>query len=890
MKKIILLLFAGISFFSYAQKNYWTSFKGNYQNVIFPQERVPDNYTTYTLAEQGLKQELTQAPDLYSGQEGIRIVLPSTDGNFSVYKVYKSSTLSAGLQQKFPGIQTYRAFGLKKPSQASIVISPWGVNIEIFKPGKSAEIIQAINPQNKIYWVYKKTDLAAEPFECFTQDHTNFNEQLQNSRQSTDGVLRTYRYAVGTTGEYSQYHVNLAIQAGVIPSNATDAQKKAVVLAAVTTTVDRLNTIYERDLGIHLALVSNEDQVIFLDPNTDPYDNSDIISMLNNNTNVLNQYIGVNNYDGGHLFSTYPGGGISGLGVICSSSQKARSVTGSANPIGDPYDVDYVAHEVGHSFGANHTFANSCQSNRNMGTSVEPGSGSTIMAYAGVCSPNVQNHSDDYFHVVSISEITDFITNYATCAQQSNIGNTAPQVNTVTYTNNYVPKSTPFILEANATDTQNDFLTYCWEEVDVINDSNINAYTPVSTNTAGPMFRSYLPTEKNYRSFPPIGNILDNSYGSTWEVLPSVSRNMNFVVTVRDNHPGGGQTPAQIVGLQVDGSTGPFRVTSQGADEVWQVGQTKTITWDVAGTTGGQVNCGTVDILFSDNNGISFDYVLASDVPNDGSETITVPSGIDSPNGRIMIKGHNRYFFDLAKGKISIGTFQNVCNTTTDSNTNVNIPDNNPSGTSTTINVSDNNIINDVNINLNIAHTYIQDLIIKVISPSGTEVVLYNQNCGSQDNIIATFDDDGNNLNCSSIQGHIKPVGNLSDFYGENANGTWTLWVSDNAAQDVGTIVSWGVEICHIVTSGIENNNLQALNIWPNPALNNVQISFKKDNQLPVEIRLLDISGREVIRKKITSNGTDFNTNLNVSSFKKGLYLIEIKNGSHQSIKKLLIN
>ena len=889
MKKIILLLFAGISFFSYAQKNYWAPFKGNYQNVILPQERIPDDYATYTLAEQGLKQELKQAPDLYSGQEGIRIVLPSTGGNFSVYKVYKSSTLSAGLQQKFPEIQTYRAFGLKKPSQASIVISPWGVNIEIFKPGKSAEIIQAVNPQNKIYWVYKKTDLAAEPFECFTQDHTDLNEQLQNSRQSTDGVLRTYRYAVGTTGEYSQYHVNLAIQAGVIPSNATNAQKKAVVLAAVTTTVDRLNTIYERDLGIHLALVSTEDQVIFLDPNTDPYDNTDIISMLNNNTNVLNQYIGVNNYDGGHLFSTYPGGGISGLGVICNANQKARSVTGSQNPIGDPYDVDYVAHEVGHSFGANHTFANSCQNNRNMGTSVEPGSGSTIMAYAGVCAPNVQNHSDAYFHIVSISEITGYITNWGTCAQQTNIGNTAPQINTVSYSNNYIPKSTPFILEANATDAQNDLLTYCWEEVDVINNQNINAYTPVSTNTAGPMFRSYLPTEKNYRSFPPIGNILNNSYGSTWEVLPSVSRNLNFAVTVRDNHTGGGQTPAETINVQVDGSTGPFRVTSQGADEVWQPGQSKTITWNVAGTTGGQVNCGTVDILFSDNNGVSFDHILASNVPNDGSETITVPTGIDSPDGRIMVKGHNRYFFDLAKGKIAIGTFQNVCNTTSDNNTGLNIPDNDPNGVSTTINVADNHTISDVNININIAHTYIQDLKIKVISPSGTEVVLYNQNCGSQHNIIATFDDDGNNLNCSNIQGHVKPVGNLSDFYGENANGTWTLWVSDNAGQDVGTIVSWGVEICHVETGSVDSSDLPELNIWPNPADNIVQISFKKLNNLPVEISLIDISGREVIKQKYNDAGEIFNAKLNLKSLNKGLYMVHIKNGQQQSTQKLLV-
>jgi len=579
--------------------------------------------------------------------------IPDENGMLIPYRVYQSHTMSSGLQEKAPEIRAYRAFGLhNKADIASIVITPDALHIGILRTGKSDLVVQPAAQDGKKVILYTKENLPPIEFECYVNDTYSVPATDLRSPLIEDEVLRTYRFAVGVTGEYSQFHVD---RAG-LDNTATDDEKKNVVLAAIVVTIDRINSVYERDLGVLLELVSTEKDVIFLDPNTDPYDNDDIMSMLNANTSVLNNYLGSNNYDGGHLFSTYPGGGISGLGIICSSI-KAHSVTGLNNPVGDTYDIDFVAHEIGHAFGCNHTFANSCNNNRNLGTSMEPGSGSTIMGYAGVCAPNLQLHSDDYFHSVSIKEASDFVSNIATCSNNIDIGNHKPVINVINYGNDkYLPVNTPFILQATATDPDNDPLTYCWEQHDEVgnNDSNITSWTPDANHTSGPEFRSYDPGTSGDRIFPIVSNIISGTYSNFWEVLPGVDRTMKFALRVRDNHPGGGQSPVEYVNLSFDANTGPFRITNMTDNETWQVLTDHTITWDVAGTDGGLVNCATVDILFSADDGQTFPYTVVENLPNNGSATFTMPDFLNTYAGRFMLKAHDNYFMDIAKGKFII--------------------------------------------------------------------------------------------------------------------------------------------------------------------------------------------------------------------------------------------
>ena len=648
MKIKLLVLSLLFSLYFYGQSSYWKTSFDKIDTEILPSDRIPAHYQNYKIDFVRIKNLLSQAPAFNSHlKSNVIFSIPDENGKEVPFVVYESGTLSKQLKEKTTNIAAYRAYA-PDGSIASITTTMFGLHIGVLRPGKSTLIVEPVSKDLNNVIVFGKEQLTPIPFECHTNEHLDLPVLDQKNSLVDDEVLRTYRFGVGTTAEYSAYHINRAINAGIITNNATDNQKKDVVLAAVTVTIDRVNSVYERDFGVLLSLVSNEKDVIFLNANSDPYDNSDIMSMVNGNTNVLNSHLGSSNYDGGHLFTTYPNGGISGLGVVCTSN-KAASVTGLTQPIGDAYDIDYVAHEIGHAFGCNHTFANSCQGNRNTNTSVEPGSGSTIMAYAGVCSPNVQLHSDDYFHAISIYEAGNFITNYATCSVNTNNGNHAPNISVTDYGNVYIPKDTPFMLQASATDSDSgDVLSYCWEQADAAS-SNVNSWYPDPNRNNGPLFRSFDPVANGTRYFPKLTLITNGTYGNTWEKLPAVNRTMSFTVTVRDNHTGGGQSPVETIDINVDASTGPFRITNLSANETWQAGSTKTITWDVAGTDGGQVNCNTVDILFSTDNGQTFPYVVANNVPNNGSAQFTVPSH-NTSSGRFMLKGHNNYFFDISHG------------------------------------------------------------------------------------------------------------------------------------------------------------------------------------------------------------------------------------------------
>lgn len=608
---------------------------------------MPQEFQLYSLNISDLRTALDGSPERFSANSDVIIELPVNHGELQQFRMYEASNFATSLQERHPTIRSYAGQGINDPSAvARISISDTdGFHAMISSAGHSTVYIDPYTKDNNYYINYSTRALEPDSrsFECLMQERSDIILPSE-PENADDGMLRTFRLALACTGEYAQYHLN---NQGIDPG-ATDAVKKAAVLSAMNTAITRVNSIYERDIAVHLEIIPNNEDIIYLIAATDPYTNNNGGAMLNQNQSTCDSVIGTANYDIGHVFST-GGGGIAGLGVVCITGQKARGVTGLSNPIGDYFYVDFVSHEMGHQFRANHTFNNSCGNNRNNPTAMEPGSGSTIMAYAGICPPNVQSTSDDYFHAISIQEMWNFIsTGGGQCAVQTPTGNLPPTADAgPNYT---IPKSTPFILKGTASDPDTgNILSHCWEQMN----QQIGPMPPQNTSVFGPMFRSIDPMQSPDRYMPAIQTVIIGQTQSMWEVVPAVGRNMNFRYTVRDNVAGGGSSASSNMTLTTDGVSGPFEVTSQNTPTTWQTQSFETITWDVAGTDLSPVNCANVDVLFSTNGGFTYPITVATGLPNNGSASIWVPS-VNTNNGRLMIICSDNIFYDINNAFITV--------------------------------------------------------------------------------------------------------------------------------------------------------------------------------------------------------------------------------------------
>ncbi|MEY3237981.1 MAG: hypothetical protein RI883_2082, partial [Bacteroidota bacterium] len=612
------------------------------------------SFKIYKIDVSSLKYQLegTSRIDLPSSGFVSNISLPHPDGTYHEYMSEENNTMDAALAANFPTIKSYDGHSIDNVTTVKWDVTPHGLHAMIMSPGESTIFIDPIiKGNNEYYIVYDRENFITEKLmDCAVLDETNGKGDPTPQTEKIFGTceLRTYRLALAATGEYTQFH------GGTV----------AGALAAQVTSMNRVNGVYEREMAIRMTIIANNNLIIYTNGTTDPYTNNNGGTMLNENQTNINAVIGSANYDIGHVFST-GGGGIAQLQSPCTAS-KARGVTGSGSPIGDPFDIDYVAHEMGHQFGGNHTFNNSnsgsCSGNANAGTSYEPGSGSTIMAYAGICSPvNVQNVSDDYFHTASLQEIGNFITSAGhTCPVKTPLSNNSPTVAPLTSIS--IPQGTPFFLTASATDPNgSNVLTYCWEEMD----AGTSTTAPTATQTSRANFRTFDPSTNPTRYFPNLASLAANG-PFTWEVLPTVARTMNFRVTVRDNASGGGCNDSQNMTVGIIATAGPFTVTYPNATGIsWAGASSQTVTWNVGGTTASPVSCANVDILLSTDGGLTYPTVLATNVPNDGSQVINVPN-TPSTTCRIMVRCNGGYFFDISNNNftITLATFDYTLTTT----------------------------------------------------------------------------------------------------------------------------------------------------------------------------------------------------------------------------------
>ena len=644
MKKYILsIILCLVSTIIFSQSKHWKLAdieKSNFStDALKYRKSIPTNFKVYELDVQKFKNEILVAKI----NESTIIELPTLDG-IKRFSFKEASSLSKGLALKFPVIKSYVAQGIDDPSAtARFSFGTDGFHGVIFYTDKPSFYIDPYTKNYNSYISYSRSSLPQRDhdFSCEVDEQLDAKEMVVSSRRNADdGLLRIFRLALVCSGEYAQFHLN---DQG-IASDASDADKKAAVLSAMNTSMTRINGVYERDLGVRMEIVDNNDQVIFLDAATDAITDGNAGTMINQVQTICDNTIGTANYDIGHIFSI-GGSGLAGLGVVCVSGNKARGVTGIVTPMGDPYDIDYVSHEMGHQFGANHTQNNPC--NRNNSTAVEPGSASTIMGYAGICLPDVQNNSDDHFHSVSITEMWNKIQTSASCAVTTSTGNSAPVI--VESEDYSIPKSTPFVLRGNASDVNsNNVLSYNWEQTD----TEVASMPPASTSTSGPAFRSNSSISSPNRYMPALPTVIAGSISSTWEVVPSVAREMNFSLVVRDNATGGGNSARDDMKVTTVDIT-PFTVDGPSTNEEWLVGSNQTLNWVVGATDQAPVNTQNVTILLSTDGGVTFPIIVAANTPNDGSEAFVVPNNTTS-SARIMIVAVDNIFYNVNSTNFTI--------------------------------------------------------------------------------------------------------------------------------------------------------------------------------------------------------------------------------------------
>lgn len=579
------------------------------------------------------------------------ISLPQTDGSVELYEVSPTKVLPLNLREIYPDIQTFKGHCISHPEKTiRFTLSDLGM-MGLIRSATDMVFIEPLDLENNLF-VYKKNPPRA--VECLVDEVSKYvPTALKSSSSNSNGSQKkVYTIAVAATGEFT------AINGGT-----------SGAMAAIANIINQINDVYENDLGIELQVASNNNSIIFPDAATDPF-NPGSNNLTGEAQSGISANMAASNYDLGQVFhylgSAGAGQGVAGIGVVCNSTLKASgwSAYGLSGGFNSLFDI--AIHEIAHQFSAEHTFhgTDSSCNQKSANYAYEPGSGTTIMAYSGICNThNIGSlNGDYYFHAASLEQMSNF-SNSISCASTTPSGNTPPVANAGA--NKAIPVNTPFELEGVGTDADGDNLTYCWEQFNTDGiASTANTHPNDAANVVGkPLFRSFPPTTNPVRSFPQASDILGNTQ-TIGEILSNVAQTSTFRLTVRDNsHLDNNSTAGgfdcddmtvQFVGNANTNANDAFFITSPNTSTTWTSGSNATISWNVGVSNSAPVNCGNVDIYLSTNNGLSFDHLIVSSTPNDGSHTFPAPSLPSTSSILIKIKCSDNVFFDVNNASISL--------------------------------------------------------------------------------------------------------------------------------------------------------------------------------------------------------------------------------------------
>ncbi len=607
----------------------------------------------YSLDLNAMRSKLANAQETGSNAVAVEIKLPTLNGKIERFAVYSSPVVVKSIADRYQ-LGSYVGVGIDDPNAiVRFSVAPNDFQSMVVRNG-NYEFIEPQNTAKSVYGVHPKTNKTEEDkaFVCSTSETPltkaqmdkmymsgkSFTNNPTDFSKASDKKYRTMRLAMTTNGEYTQYFGGVA-----------------GAMTAINATLTRCNGVFEMDFGLHLIL-QDFPALIYPDPATDPYSTS-LSSWNLAAQKAITAVAGEANYDIGHMFGASGGGGNAGcIGCVCISpplngsgvptaNGKGSGITSPADgiPMGDNFDIDYVAHEIGHQLGANHTFSMSLEGT---GQNVEPGSGSTIMGYAGITSQNVQQHSDAYFHINSIIQVQNNLI-AKTCDIETSVNNNPPVITAMADVT--IPKSTAFVLTAQATDAEGDPMTYTWEQVD--NASSGTTIANLGTLTNGPTFRSWTPTTNPTRYFPKLSTVLAGNLknNADWEAVSTVARATNFRVTVRDNNADVAQKQTQSALQKVTvHANGPFKITST---KVYN-NAPGPLTWDVVGTNAAPFNVANVKIDYTSDNGATWTELAAS-TPNDGTEDFSFASFPTDTALKVRISAIGNVFYAIAPVTVS---------------------------------------------------------------------------------------------------------------------------------------------------------------------------------------------------------------------------------------------
>ena len=764
-----------------------------------------------------LKLNLAQLREALNGTNAISIMLPDPYGGAVEFALRPSSVMPKKLAARYPEILAFEGVALHDAATTiRLEFSSKGLTAQVLGAGNRWLIdpVEGLSPEFARSYKYSKSFHTKDEAFCELDSVGVFgggsapNDQFKGTTRrarSTGESVKTYRLAVATTGEYGVYHGGTTASA----------------LEAVVATVNRVDGIFASELAIRFQLVDDNDAVVFADPATDPFTGNDNAGTLIDESQAqIDLLIGTENYDVGHTLST-GAGGLAGLGVVCREGGKAEGVTGSSRPEGDFFDVDYVAHELGHQFAADHTWNGSnggCgPQQRGPNSAYEPGSGSSIMSYAGLCgADNIASAVDALFHHQSFDQIIGYTTEGigSVCGSDAVSGNTAPQVDAGS--DYVVPKQTPLVVAGSATDQEQGSLLYSWEQRDLGPQAALT--DPDDGRFA--LFRMLDSSSSPERYLPALATVVSGALDLS-ERIPQVAREMTMRLTVKD---GTGGVQSDDIVVSVDGDSGPFEVVSPNGGE--QVGRSKTVEWDTGFTEQAPVSASMVEIYLSTNDGVSFDQLIDT-VDNTGSANINFPAGIQSQAARLMIKGAGNIFYDVSNAAFQLDsdravpptpvsdrveagdtkltlyfdegqpngvvadTYEAYCatesiSTETDYSIEALLPFDENTPITSELEITDDFTIEQdgIQVPVNITHTWRGDVVVDLSSPAGTTVRLKEMvGTDGDDDVIETYP-------VTAL-----PAESLSAFEGESTLGTWVLDVSDTQLEDSGQLESWGVTI-----------------------------------------------------------------------------------------------